>query len=237
MKIRPALILIVVAAACWVVTANRMAGMDMGPATELGGIGWFAGVWVTMMAAMMLPSLVPMAQAAGGSRRSTASAVAFSAGYLLAWLAAGLCAYALIEGVRGLDLGFLAWNAGGRYLAGAVIAVAALYELTPVKDAFLRRCRDVGSVERARAGRLAALQIGAQQGGFCIGCCWALMAVLFAVGVMSISWMVVIAAVIAAEKLLPSVPVTVRTTAALLVILGLAVALAPGSVPAFTIPG
>src|SRR6476620_10941139 len=148
MKIRPALILIVVAAACWVVTANRMAGMDMGPATELGGIGWFAGVWVTMMAAMMLPSLVPMAQAAAGPRRSTASAVSFSAGYLLAWLAAGLCAYALIEGVRGLDLGFLAWNEGGRYLAGAVIAVAALYELTPVKDAFLRRCRDVGSVDR-----------------------------------------------------------------------------------------
>ena len=146
----PALILIAVGAGGWVVTANRMDGMDMGPGTELGGLGWFVGVWATMMAAMMLPSLVPMgatyarAEAGRGSAegRPFVATVAFAAGYLLPWVAAGLTAYALIEGVRSLDAGFLAWEKAGPYAAGCVIAGAALYELTPVKAACLRHCRD-----------------------------------------------------------------------------------------------
>ena len=118
----PALILIAVGAGCWVVTANRMDGMDMGPGTELGGLGWFVGVWATMMAAMMLPSLVPMGAAYARARAPTGgprtggpfvATVAFAAGYLLPWVAAGLVAYALIEGVRSLDAGFLAWEQGG----------------------------------------------------------------------------------------------------------------------------
>ena len=90
---RPVLLLVAFAGRLLVVTANRMQGMDMGPGTDLGGLGWFAGVWMTMMAAMMLPSLAPRA-----TRR------AFAAGYLLLWLAAGVAAYGLIEGVRSLDL-------------------------------------------------------------------------------------------------------------------------------------
>src|SRR3954452_25315099 len=106
----PVLLLVGVAAVCWAVTVDRMAGMDMGPGTDLGGLGWFAVVWVTMMAAMMLPSLVPMAQAhvAAGRRaaaaRPTAGATAFAVGYLLTWLGAGVLAYALIQAVGGLDL-------------------------------------------------------------------------------------------------------------------------------------
>ena len=246
MKAWPALLLIAVAAACWVVTANRMVGMDMGPGTDLGGIGWFAGVWVTMMAAMMLPSLVPMglasARAPGttalGWSRSTTAVVLFAVGYLLTWLAAGLVAYSLIQGVRSLDPGFLAWGEAGPYLAGGVIVGAALYELTAVKATCLRRCRDPQQlIERRRSGRLGMLQIGVEHGGYCVGCCWALMAALFALGVMSIAWMAVITAVIATEKLLPWAALAVGTTTVVLVALGIGVALAPSGVPGLTIPG
>jgi len=95
-RLTPSMLLIAVAAACWAVTADRMQGMNMGPGTDLGELGWFAGVWVTMMAARMLPSLVPMAQTfAGASRRSgasmpTATASVFTFGYLLTWAAAGV---------------------------------------------------------------------------------------------------------------------------------------------------
>jgi predicted metal-binding membrane protein len=241
----PALILIAVGAGCWVITANRMDGMDMGPGTELGGLGWFVGVWATMMAAMMLPSLVPMgatfARAAGGpgsaARRPFVATVAFAAGYLLPWVAAGLAAYALIEGVRSLDTGFLAWDKAGPYVAGGVIAGAALYELTPVKAACLRHCRDPQLLfERRRPGRLGALRTGIEHGGFCVGCCWALMAALFALGVMSIGWMVLIAAVIAIEKLLPRISLASLGVVTVLAVLATSVAFASDHVPGLTIP-
>jgi predicted metal-binding membrane protein len=242
----PALILIAVGAGCWVVTANRMDGMDMGPGTELGALGWFVGVWATMMAAMMLPSLVPMGAAyaradagreSGDGRRFVAT-VAFASGYLLPWVAAGLAAYALIEGARSLDAGFLAWEEAGPYAAGLVIAGAALYELTPVKAACLRHCRDPRLLfERRRPGRLGALWAGLEHGGFCVGCCWALMAALFALGVMSIGWMVLIAAVIAIEKLLPRISLASLGVVIVLAVLATSVAFAPDRVPGLTIPG
>jgi predicted metal-binding membrane protein len=242
----PALVLIGVGAGCWVVTANRMGGMDMGPGTELGGLGWFVGVWATMMAAMMLPSLVPMgatyvraenAGRAAAKGRSFIVIVAFGAGYLLPWVAAGLAGYALIEGIRSVDAGFLAWENAGPYVAGAVIAGAALYELTPVKAACLRHCRDPRLlVERRRPGRLGALWTGIEHGGFCVGCCWALMAALFALGVMSIGWMVLIAAVIAIEKLLPRISLASLGIVVVLAALAVSVAFAPDHVPGLTIP-
>ena len=103
-RLTPVIVLITVAAACWVITADRMQGMDMGPGTDLGALGWFAGVWVTMMAAMMLPSLVPIALTfAGTSRRSgasvpTAATSVFTCGYLLTRVAAGVLAYGVIQG-------------------------------------------------------------------------------------------------------------------------------------------
>jgi predicted metal-binding membrane protein len=217
--------LIAAAAGCWAITAHRMHGMDMGPGTDLGALGWFAVVWVTMMAAMMLPSLVPMAVASSGPAR-------FAAGYLLTWLAAGVLAYALIRGVRALDLSWLAWESGGQYVAGGVIVAAALYELTPLKAACLRHCRDTGLLARREP-----VLMGLEHGSFCVGSSGALMVALFALGVMNVTWMVVVAALVAFEKLWPSARVAIGTTALLVLALGLGVAFAPGQVPALTIPG
>src|SRR5256886_10391663 len=203
------LLLLAVAGVAWAVTVVRMQGMDMGPGTDLGTFGWFIGVWVTMMTAMMLPSLSPMAvaysrgSAIEGRSRPIAGTILFAAGYLLVWAVAGVSAYALVEGVRSLDVAFLAWDQAGQYIAGGVIMAAGLYELTPIKARYLRHCREARLLRR-RPGALGAVPMGIEQGGYCVGCSSALMAALFALGVMSIGWMVLIAALIAIEKLLPS---------------------------------
>ena len=239
-------LLLVLAAGCWLITEGRMAGMDAGPGTDLGGLGWFAGVWLLMMAAMMLPSVAPMVLAYAGVEagarepvRGGVRTAAFLAGYLIAWGAAGLGAFLLFDIVRSLDLGVLEWDAGGPYVAGAAILGAALYELTPAKDACLRRCRAprefLSRHEHPGAG--GALRAGLEHGAVCIGCCWALMVVLFALGVMSLTWMAFVAVLIAAEKLLPG-PAVVRVgIAVLLTVLAFAVAFAPESIPGLTIPG
>jgi predicted metal-binding membrane protein len=236
----PVLLLLAVAGGCWTVTVERMQGMDMGPGTDLGGFGWFAVVWLTMMAAMMLPSLSPMAvassRAAGGETvRSVARTVMFSSGYLLPWVAFGVVAYALVEDVRSLHLDFLAWNRAGQYLAGGVILGAALYELTPAKGRCLRHCRDVRLL-RPKPGASGALLTGIEQGAFCVGCSGAMMAALFALGVMSIAWMLLIAALVAIEKLLPWTVTTIGATAAALALLGVAVMVVPDHVPWLTLP-
>lgn len=243
-RIAPAIVLVAIAAACWAVTARRMQGMDMGPGTDLGGLGWFTVVWATMMAAMMLPSFVPMAVAYAGATRDarastpTAAASVFAGGYVLTWTAAGVLAYAVFQGIRSLDLSWLAWDQGGRYVAGAVILGAALYELTPAKATCLGHCRDPELLTRRwRPGVSGALGVGLEHGGFCVGASWALMAALFALGVMSLTWMVVIAALVAIEKLLPWNAPTVGAVVLFITALGLAVAFAPGHVPALTIPG
>jgi predicted metal-binding membrane protein len=235
-------LLLAVAAAAWAVTGDRMGGMDAGPGTELGSVGWFVGIWVTMMAAMMLPSLAPAvlahARRRTGSVRPIAATAAFVAGYLGSWAAAGLLAYALFDAARSLAVGFLAWDDAGRYVAGGVVFGAALYELTAAKQAFLRRCRSPGLLlQDWRSGRVGAVRMGVEHGALCIGCCWALMAALFALGVMSIGWMVLIAGLIAAEKLLPWKRAAVRGVAIVLAALGLALAIAPDDMPGLTIPG
>jgi predicted metal-binding membrane protein len=234
--VRIAAIVLAVAATAWVLTGDRMAGMDAGPATELGGLGWFAVSWLMMMAAMMLPAVAPMAVAYGRHAGRAVPTVLFVAGYLLTWLAAGLVAYAAIQAVRALGLGILAWDQGGRYLAAGVIAGAGLYQLTPSKQACLRRCRDrsafLGGDWRPTPG--AAVRMGLGHGGFCVGCTWALMAALFALGVMSLTWMAVVAVLVVAERILPR-PAPLAVTL-VLVALGTAVALAPGDVPGFTVP-
>jgi predicted metal-binding membrane protein len=242
----PALVLIAAAIAAWVVTANRMEGMDAGPGTDLGGLGWFAGIWATMMAAMMLPSLVPMgaayahaekAENGSGEGRHFAATIAFAAGYLLTWLAFGVVAYLLIEGVSSMDLGFLAWDEAGPYVAGGVIAAAALYELTPMKAAALRHCRDPQlMIARRHPGLFGALRTGIEHGGFCVGSNWALTAALFALGVMSIGWMVLVAALIAIEKLLPRISLASVGIVLLLGVLAASVAFASDEVPGLTEP-
>jgi predicted metal-binding membrane protein len=117
------------------------------------------------------------------------------------------------------------------------VAGAALYQLTPWKDACLRRCRERRRFvqEHWRPGVLGALRTGIAHGGFCIGCSWALMGALFALGAMSLTWMAVVAALIAAERLLPRAAQV--GVAVALVAIGTGVALAPEDVPALTVPG
>jgi predicted metal-binding membrane protein len=240
------LFLLGVAAVAWLVTVNRMQGMDAGPGTDLGSFGWFAGIWAVMMAAMMLPSLIPMAsayarQARGGSAgvttRSVARTTLFTGGYLVTWMIVGLVVWVVFEGVRSLDLSFLGWEHGGRYVAGAVIAGAALYEFSPLKQICLRHCRDRELlVADWHEGPSGALRMGLDQGAFCVGSSWALMAALFALGVMSITWMVVIAALIVLEKVLPWREPAEGVTVAVLLVLAVGVAFFPDQLPGLTVP-
>ena len=236
-ELRPVLGALILAGGAWALTADRMTGMDMGPGTGLGGLGWFTVTWLVMMAAMMLPALTPMVVAYDRRARSAVGSGAFSIGYLAAWLAAGLVAYAVFAAVRALDLGFLAWDEGGRYVAAGVVVAAGLYQLTGRKDSFLRRCRERRAfVDRHwRPGLLGALRMGLAHGSDCVGASWALMAALFALGVMSLTWMAVVAVLIAAERLLPQT--TRWAVAVVLVALGTAVAAAPADLPGLTVPG
>jgi predicted metal-binding membrane protein len=231
----------------WVITDRRMSGMDAGPGTDLGALGFYTSAWVVMMAAMMFPSIAPMVltyRMVERRRRELPRAVRrgsislFVAGYLASWTAFGLLAYALFDGVRSLSIGAFSWHRGGPYLAGAVLLAAAVYQLTPAKDACLRRCRSPLQFLTSawRDGPLGAFRMGVEHGGWCVGCCWGLMAALFALGVMSVSWMILVAGVVAVEKLLPSKTLANRSTAIVLVGLGLGVAFAPRHVPGLTLP-
>ena len=234
-------LLLALAALAWWSTADRMQGMDAGPGTPPGAPAWFVGVWVVMMAAMMLPSVAPTvalyAQLARG--RAPWGPLAFSAGYLLTWSAAGVFAYVLFVLGRALLGDALAWDGAGRWLAGATLLLAAAYELTPLKDRCLAHCRSpVGfMLGRWRDGVAGALRMGAHHGAWCLGCCWALMASLFALGVMSIAAMAFVAALIALEKLLPWKRVATWATAALLVAIGVLLIAAPDAIPGLTVPG
>jgi predicted metal-binding membrane protein len=240
---RPAVIAALVAAAglAWWWTVERMAGMDAAPGTDLGALGWFTGSWVVMMAAMMLPSFAPRlaAYVTATRQRGPAPWGLFAGGYLLAWTATGVVAYGLFElGKRllGSDLG---WHGGGRWLSGALLALAAAYQFTPLKQACLVRCRgqlgDAGAV--SGRGWSGALAMGVRNGGWCIGCSWALMAALFALGVMSLTWMALVAVLVALEKTSRR-PVAARlATAAVLVALAVGVLAAPANVPGLVVPG
>jgi predicted metal-binding membrane protein len=225
------------AAVAWWSTADRMAGMDGGPGTDLGTLGWFLGVWVVMMAAMMLPSVAPtVALYARVIRRSSPAApLLFAAGYLASWAAAGLVAYGALE-LGGAVLGDqLAWDDAGRWVAGGTLIVAAVYELTAVKGVCLSRCRNpLGSW---RQGPRGAAAVGARHGGWCVGCCWALMASLFALGVMSLASMAFVAGLIALQKTLPWGRAGTYGTALVLLVLGVLLIAAPDAVPGLTVPG
>ena len=234
-------LLFALAGLAWWSTADRMAGMDAGPGTDLGALGWFLGVWVVMMAAMMFPSVSPTVAlyARMTRRRGPSRPLLFTSGYLLVWGTAGLAAYGLFELGRSVFGGDLAWHAGGRWFAAGVLAVAALYELTPLKDVCLAKCRSpLGFLLGTwRDGRLGALEMGARHAAWCVGCCWALMAALFALGVMSLAWMALVAALIALEKLLPHGRAVTWGTAAVLLALAITLVTAPHTVPGLVVPG
>jgi predicted metal-binding membrane protein len=198
------------AAACWVIAVRQMNGMDMGVATGLGSFAFFIALWVPMMAAMMLPGAAPaVLQSARASGRVRAVPL-FIASYLAIWTLVGIAVYAL-------------YRPHGSVAAGVVVIAAGVYELTPVKRHFRRRCRE-------------SLRSGFEFGLCCIGSSIGLMLVLVAVGVMSIAWMSVIAMVAVAQKLLP-VNTAVDVPLALAIVgFGILIVVAPSSVPGLTPP-
>jgi predicted metal-binding membrane protein len=235
------IVLVALAAAGWWSTVDRMRGMDAGPWTGLGTLGWFLGVWVVMMAAMMFPSVAPTVAlyARMTAERAPLAPAFFTAGYLVTWAGAGALAFGISYAGGRIGGDPLAWEHAGRWVAGGTLLAAALYELTPLKDACLGKCRSplgylLGSWREGRAG---ALRMGAGHGAWCVGCCWALMASLFALGVMSIAWMALVAGLIAVEKLVPWRRAATYGTAAILLALGVLLLAAPDAVPGLTLPG
>ena len=223
----------------WWWTIRQMRGMDKGPWTDLETFGWFLSVWIVMMAAMMFPSVAPtVALYARMSRGSRLTPVVFVTGYLITWAGAGVIAF-LIGAVASQAAPDLAWEHAGRFLTGATLLLAAAYELTPLKNVCLSKCRSplgflLGSW---RDGWSGALRMGAKNGAWCVGCCWALMASLFALGVMSPVWMAIVAGLIAIEKTLPWRRTATYGTATILLALGVLILVAPEALPALTVPG
>ncbi|MGA2830060.1 MAG: DUF2182 domain-containing protein [Streptosporangiaceae bacterium] len=198
------------AAACWVIAVRQMSGMDMGVATRLGSFAFFIALWVAMMAAMMLPGAAPAvlrrAHAGGGAR----AVPLFVGAYLAVWALVGVAVYAL-------------YRPHGSTAAGVVVIAAGLYELTPLKQHFRRRCRE-------SAGS------GFRFGLCCAGSSIGLMLTLVALSVMSITWMSVIAAGVLAQKLLPARAAIDVPLALAIVGFGVLIIIAPSSVPGLTPP-
>jgi predicted metal-binding membrane protein len=198
------------AAACWVLTAWLMSGMDMGVATRPGTFGFFAAAWITMMAAMMLPGAAPAIARRVRIAGTVRAALPFVVAYLAIWALAGLVAYALDR-------------PHGTLAAGVVVVAAGAYELTPVKRHFRDRCReDSGS--------------GLGYGICCIGSTIGLMAMLVALGVMSLFWMAVVAVVACAQKLLARKAAVDVPVALALIALGLVIVIEPSLVPGLMPP-
>lgn len=235
------LALFTVAGGGWWWTVDRMHGMDDGPWTTLGSFGWFLGVWVVMMAAMMFPSIAPtvVLYTRMTKARSPVAPIAFTAGYLITWGAAGVAVFVIAVGATSMSGGALEWENAGRPLAGATLIVAAIYELTQPKNICLGKCRSplgflLGSW---RDGWRGGLGMGAKHGAWCVGCCWALMASLFALGVMSVIWMAFVGGLIAVEKTLPWRRAATYGTAAILLVLGVLLIASPDAVPGLAEPG
>jgi predicted metal-binding membrane protein len=161
------------AAICWVIAVHQMDGMDMGVETDLGSLGFFVAAWVPMMAAMMLPGAMPALLRCARA----GAALLFAGSYVAVWAAIGLVVYAI-------------YSPHSAATAGALTIAAGVYELTPFKRECRRRCRE-------RAGS------GVSYGLACVGSSIGLMVVLLALGAMSVTWMVVVAALVLTQKLLP----------------------------------
>ena len=240
MRVGLVALLFVLAGIGWWWTVDRMRGMDNGPWTDLGTFGWFLGVWVVMMATMMFPSASPTVALYSRmtKARSWVSPLLFALGYLVTWAAAGALAFAVAFAGGRIAGDVLSWDRAGRWVAAATLIIAAAYELTPLKDVCLGRCRSplgllLGSWRDGRAG---ALRMGLKNGAWCVGCCWALMASFFALGIMSVVWMAIVAGLIAIEKTLPWRRVATYGTAAVLLVLGVLLLAVPDAVPGLTIP-
>lgn len=195
----------------------------------------YLAVWLAMMVAMMFPALAPvvaLVAALGRARRGTdqlaPSLWLFLAGYLAVWGAIGVGADLLADGVPALGMAAPGLRAYSPLAAGGVLVLAGLYQWSPLKATCLRHCRSpMGALlHHWRDGRLGAFRMGLGHGAYCLGCCAGLMLVLFAVGLMNLAWMAVLALVIFAEKVVPRGPLAGKAVGVALVALGLGVAIA-----------
>jgi predicted metal-binding membrane protein len=229
-------LLVALAGVGWWWTIRQMRGMDNGPWSNLGTFAWFISVWVVMMAAMMFPSVAPTVALYARMSRNPLSPMVFVIGYLVTWTVAGVVAF-LVGTVIGNAVPELSWEHAGRILTGATLLVAAVYELTPWKNICLTKCRSpLGQLLGSwRDGWSGALGMGMRNGAWCVGCCWALMASLFALGVMNAVWMAVVAVLIALEKTLPWRRTATYGTAIILLALGVLVLAAPDLLPGLTV--
>jgi predicted metal-binding membrane protein len=198
------------AAAAWVVAARQMNGMNMGVATRLGSFAFFVGLWASMMAAMMLPGAAPAVLRRARASGSLRTVPQFVGSYLAVWTLVGVAVYAL-------------YRPHGSSAAGVVAIAAGVYELTPLKQQFRRRCRE-------------SVRSGFEFGLYCVGSSIGLMLVLVALSVMSIGWMSVIAVLVLAQKLLPAKAAIDVPLALAIVGLGILIIIAPSSVPGLTPP-
>ena len=198
------------AAAAWVVALRQMNGMDMGVATTLGSFAFFVAVWVTMMTAMMLPGAVPAVLRRARATGRVGAVPLFVGSYLAVWALIGVAVYAL-------------YRPHGSSAAGAVAIAAGAYELTPLKRRFRRRCHE-------------SVRSGFELGLYCVGSSAGLMLMLVALGVMSVTWMSVIAVLVIVQKLLPASAAVDVPLALAIVGLGVLIAVAPSAVPGLTPP-
>ncbi len=243
-----ACLMVALATTAWLLTGIlSVPGMRMGILTgthtmagDMAGgpvvIGLFLLTWVVMMAAMMLPAITPftvgMSRLMCARHAGRGTLAALTLGYLLVWSAAGLLAYLVLRGFESVA----AHGSTVSTRAGAVVLLAAgLYQFTPLKQWCLTRCRSplalvVRYGDLAARSRRGAMLTGSRHGGYCLGCCWALMAILLAAGVMSLAWMATIAALITAEKVLPRGAVLSYALGVLLTGLGALLLVVPGLV-------
>jgi predicted metal-binding membrane protein len=229
--------------------AEGMAGMAMGGIAasgwSLGNAAIFVAVWTVMMAAMMLPAAAPMIFmfASAQARRERDVAVPtwiFASAYLLVWAAAGVVVYVLVQ-IGSEIAGSLAPSERSNWAPlalGITVAAAGLYQFTPIKRVCLSHCRSPLAFIALhwREGRMGALAMGLRHGAYCFGCCWALFAVLVAVGVMSLAWMLLLTLVIFLEKMLPQGWRAGAVTGLALIALGGAVASGTVAMPWFAYP-
>jgi predicted metal-binding membrane protein len=203
-----------VCALAWLFTILAADGMESVP-SQPWSIGQFAAVflmWVIMMGAMMLPAVAPMVDSfiTINRRRRERDApyvatIYFVLGYLLAWSAYSAIATIAHLGLERVDLLDTMMQSSSLWLSGLLFFAAGLYQWTPLKEVCLTRCRSpIGFVlTEWRDGALGAIVMGLRHGGYCIGCCAALMALLFAVAVMSLPWVAALTVLVMIEKLLP----------------------------------
>lgn len=225
--------LLLIAAAAWaVVVRSGLRGDDMMmtmpmPATAAGGIA-FVISWAVMMTAMMLPSALPMISLYGATQRGARETrgvpvVVFTAVYLLLWAATGVPVYIAHSLLMAIAPPAFAYG------VALILLAAGAFQLSPLKQSCLRACRSPFGflLGHWRAGRRGSLALGWSHAVYCVGCCWALMLVLVSAGAMGLPWVLLITAVVAAEKLLPGGEWLARATGLALLVLGVAVALRP----------